>query len=145
MANPRAVLLHDDIGFRAITMKIDNSTIVYDATKKGGSVSVGLAVGAVAATAQAVELVTTSQAVLGRLDKVESDGFCTVQIEGQCYLPAATGAAIVRGGKIVGGLLAAARGYIKEADTTSAATAQTARHEVLDTAVSTAISVMLGD
>jgi hypothetical protein len=145
MANPRAVLVHDDIGYRAITMKIDGATITYDATKKGGSASVGLAVGAKAATAQTVELVTTNQAVLGKLDKVEPDGFCTVQIEGQCYLPGATSQALANGGKFVGGLLVAARGYIKEPDTTSAATLLPARHEVLDAATATAISVMLGD
>lgn len=145
MANPRAVLMHDDIGYRAVTFKIDGVTITYDGAQKGGSTVVGRAVGLVTATANAVELVTTNQGVLGRLDKVEPDGFCTVQVEGQCYLPSATGQALTRGGKIVGGLLAAARGYIKEPDTTSAATLMPARHEVLDIAVTTAISVMLGE
>jgi len=144
MANPRKVIVHDDIGFRGLTFLIDGSTIVWSATAKNGSASAGLAVALVAGTTMTVELVTTNQSVLGRLDNVAQDGSCTVQIEGQCYLPQATGGDVVRGGKCVGGLgPSSARGYIKEPDTTSAASALPARHLVLDDTTATAISVFL--
>lgn len=144
MANPRNVIVRDGIGFRAETFKIDASTILFASTAANGSVSAGLAVGLVAGTKDMVELVTTNQAVLGRLDTVEPDGGCSVQTEGQCYLPAATGAVLTRGGRFVGGLLVAARGYIKEPDTTSAATLMPAKHRVDDITTATAIDVTLG-
>lgn len=153
MANPRQVVVHDGIGFRALTFKADGSTIVYSATTKFGGSMAGLAVGLVSGTADTVELVADGQAVLGRLDHIEGDGFCTVQIEGQAYLPAGDSQTLTRGAKIVGALgTSSAKGYIRNAAVPGGAYAQATatdssrgRHTVLDVADTDGISVMLGD
>jgi hypothetical protein len=145
MANPRRITGPlDGIGYRAATFLADGSTIIFDATQALGDDVVGRAVGLVAGTQNTVELVVAGQDILGRLDHVESDGACVVQIEGECKLPQGNAVTVVRGDRITGALGAAsARGFIGPADTTSAATANSARHQVLDNAVTTAISVML--
>lgn len=145
MANPRKITGPlDGIGYRAATFLADGSTITFDATSALGSAVAGRAVGLVSGTQNAVELVVAGQDVLGRLDHVESDGSVVVQIEGECKLPQGNAVTVVRGDRITGALGAAsARGFIGPADTTSAATANSARHQVLDVAVTTAISVML--
>jgi hypothetical protein len=147
MANPRRITGPlDGIGFRAATFLIDGSTITWSATDALGSAVAGRAVGLVAGTQNTVELVAAGQDILGRLDHVESDGACAVQFEGECKLPQGNGVTVVRGDKIVGALGAAsARGFIGPGDGTSGATALAGRHTVLDVAVTTAISVMLGD
>lgn len=150
MANPRKVIVHDGIGFRAETFWIDASTIVWSATAENGSVGVNLAVGLVAGTKDTVELVAAGQSVLGRLDNVAADGACTVQVEGQCYLPQGTGGSVVRGGKIVGALSTAARGYIGPPTAPGGTYAQAeavsqaaARHRVEDITDTANISVYL--
>jgi len=147
MANPRRITGPlDGIGYRAATFLADGSTIAYDATVANGAAVAGRAVGLVTGTQNTVELVVAGQAVLGRLDHVESDGSVAVQIEGECKLPQGNAVDVVRGGRIVGALGASsARGFIGPADGTSGTTALAGRHVVLDDAVSTAISVMLGD
>jgi hypothetical protein len=145
MANPRKITgPKDGVGFRALSFLCDGTTIAYSDTASLGSAVAGRAVGLVVGTSDTVELVADGQTVLGRLDHVEADGVCAVQVEGEAKLPQATAGAVARGGKIIGGLLVAARGYIK-APTADVAGALAARHEVLDNATSTAISVMLGD
>jgi hypothetical protein len=67
-----------------VTMKHDSS-IVYASTEQHGSAQVGKAVqmhdeGEVA-------LVETGNEIFGKLIKVESDGYCTVQDGGYCDLP----------------------------------------------------------
>lgn len=152
MANPRKVIVHDGIGFRAETFWIDGTTLTWSATAENGAVGVGLAVGLVAGTKHTVELVVAGQGVLGRLDNVAADGACTVQIEGQCYLPQGDGVTLVREGKIVGALgVGSARGYIgpptapagaySQADTVTQAAA---RHRVEDVTDTANISVYLG-
>lgn len=143
MANPRNVLVRDGIGYRAGTYKIDGVTILFSAAAANGSVSAGLAVGLVVGGTDTVELVTTGQAILGRLDTVEPDGGCSVQIEGQCYLPQGSTADCVEGGKIVGALSTAARGYIGPA-TGDVAGAIAGRHRVDNDNTATAIDVYLG-
>jgi hypothetical protein len=147
MANPRKITGPlDGIGYRAATFAADGSTIAYDATVANGAAVAGRAVGLVAGTANTVELVVAGQAILGRLDHVESDGSVAVQIEGECKLPQGNAVTVARGGRIVGALGAAsARGFIGPADGTSGTTALAGRHNVLDVSVTTAISVMLGD
>lgn len=153
MANPRQVVVHDGIGFRALTFKIDASTILWSETAKFGTVSAGLAVALVPGTEDTVELVSDGQAVLGRLDHVEGDGFATIQIEGQCYLPAGDSQTLIRGSKVVGALGASsAKGYIRNAVVPGGAYAQgtatdatRARHSVLAISDTDGISVMLGD
>src|SRR5574338_644806 len=114
MANPRMLTGPlDGVGYRAVTFKIDGSTITYDATQSLGSAVAGRAVGLVAGTQNTVELVDAGDTVLGRLDHVEPDGGCAVQIEGECKLPQGDGVDVVRGQPIMGALGASsARGYI---------------------------------
>jgi hypothetical protein len=146
MANPRRITGPlDGVGFRAVSFKIDGTTITFDATQVDGAAGAGLAVGLVAGTQDTVELVAAGQAITGRLDHVEGDGTCAVQIEGECKLPQGNAVDVVRNERIVGALgPSSARGYIGPAVGTSGTTALAGRHVVLDDAVSTAISVMLG-
>lgn len=144
MANPRKVIGHEGIGYRAETFLIDGSTIVWAETEKNGSAVAGRAVGLVVGTANVVELVDTGDQVLGRLDNVAQDGACTVQIEGQCFLPQGDGDDVVRGGKIVGAQgVGGALGFIAP-PSADAAGALAARHRVEDDTTATAISVYLG-
>jgi hypothetical protein len=102
------------------------------------------AVGLKAASNRVVELVAADQDVLGRLVNVAQDGACAVQIEGECKLPQGNAVTVVVGDKIVGALgPASARGYIGPAVGTSGTTALVGRHQVLEVAVTTAISVYL--
>jgi hypothetical protein len=145
MTNPRLVYGREGIGYRAATYAIDGTTITFAADQVNGSAVAGRAVGLVAGTANMVELVVAGQDILGRLDNVAGDGACTVQIEGQAFLPAGNAVTLVRGDKIVGALgAAAARGFIGPADGTSGATALAGRHRIDDTTTATAIDVYLG-
>jgi hypothetical protein len=147
MANPRKITGPlDGIGFRAVTFKADGVTITFDPAAKLGSAVSGRAVALVAGTQDTVELVAADQAILGRLDHVEGDDVAVVQIEGECKLPQGNAVDVVRNNRIVGALgPASARGFIGPAVGTSGTTALAGRHLVLDDAVATAISVMLGD
>jgi hypothetical protein len=129
MADNRAVVDNEGIGGVYETFKY-NSDIVYDKTKVGGAVQVGLAV--TLASAGTVGLAADGNAVKGKLILVESDGFCTVQTKGGCSLPAGTGASLTVGKKIVGALLVAAKGYIREVNTATAAELGLARGEIID-------------
>lgn len=144
MANPRAVVDYMGIGFRAITMVADGSTIIYDSTKAGGSAAVGLAVQATGNNTAA--LTTDASEVIGRLERVEADGMCVVQIHGGCELPAGASATVTAGTKIVGALGASsAPGYIRNVAGGTAAEGAVARHTILDASTSTAVKVMLGE
>lgn len=147
MANPRKIVGPlDGVGYKALTFFVDGVTIAaFDATVADGSTSAGLAVALIDGTQNTVELVAAGQEILGRLDHVESDGIAVVQVQGECKLPQGNAVDVVRGDRIVGALGAAsARGYIGPADGTSGTTALRGRHQVLDDATATAISVMLG-
>ena len=144
MPNPRLVYGREGIGYRAATYAIDGVTITFSADQVNGSSVAGRAVGLVAGTAQTVELVAAGQDVLGRLDNVAADGACTVQIEGQCFLPQGNAVTVVRGDKIIGALGAAsARGFIGP-PSADAAGALAGRHRVDDVTTTTAIDVYLG-
>lgn len=120
MPNPRKQVRYEGIGYRAITLKIDNSTITYDSTKAGGSAGVGLAVSLSAA--DTVQLAADAEAVVGKLILVEPDGYATVQIEGFMDLPGGNGATLTLGTPIVGALNASsAKGYIRSAASGTAA------------------------
>jgi hypothetical protein len=148
MADPRALFAAEGVGAEYISPKFD-STIVYDSTKSGGSASVGLGVTMVAD--KQVGLTQDGDVVVGKLIRVQSDGFCTVQIHGGMTLPAGNGATVTFNSRIVGALGAAsAKGFIRNiAATTGAyvqATAtetQKARGIILDAATSTAVLVYL--
>lgn len=140
MSDPRKTTDYEGIDYRGESFAYDSS-IVYDITKAGGSVQVGLAV--TMTGNRQVGLVGDAEAVTGKLIGVEQDGFCTVQTEGGCTLPGGTAAALTAGSKIVGALLVAAKGYIRNA-AASAAEDAVSDHEIRDASVSTAVKVMLG-
>lgn len=104
----------DGIRAERTTYPSDGS-IVYDITKAGGSVSVGLAVKM--ASAGVVGLTTDGSNFRGKLIKVESDGMCSVQDEGFCEVIAGVGVvSIPVGSKLVGalgGVGGAMPGYVR--------------------------------
>lgn len=115
-----------------------DATIVFDATKVGGSEQVGLAVSI--ESNNVVTLAGDGENVLGKLIRVEDDGFCTVQHSGFMTLPGGNGATLTAGLKIVGALGAAsAEGYIKVASTEHTLS----RGMILDSSTATAVVVLL--
>jgi len=140
MADPRSAVDFKGIGYEAQTFLHDN-TIVYSATVTNGSVSVGLAV--TIETAETVTLVGDGEGVLGKLIKVESDGFCVVQTGGYMTLPGGTAATLSVQKKIVGDLLVSAEGYIREVATATAAELGVARGFIVDAGTTTAVVVKL--
>lgn len=140
MADPRAAVNHLS-EYRAKTYAHDN-TIVYSATTAGGSAQVGLAV--TLEGSQVVSLVGADEQVEGKLIKVESDGFCVVQVEGEMTLPGGNSATLTEGGKIVGALNpSSAEGYIKVAAAGTAAHHVVSRGTIIDSSVATAVVVRL--
>lgn len=129
MADAREDVIFDGVGYQSITY-LHDSTITYDATKAGGSAQVGLAV--TLAASKTVSLVGDGESVEGRLIKVEPNGFCVVQTRGFMKLPRGTSATLTPGKKIVGGLLAAAEGYVRDVATATAAELGLARGRVID-------------
>lgn len=141
MADPRATVDFEGIGYEAQTYLHDN-TIVYSATVANGSSQVGLAV--TIESANTVTLVGDGEGVLGKLIKVESDGFCVVQTGGHMTLPGGDGATLGVQKKIVGDLGAAsAEGYIREVATGTAAELGVARGYIIDAGTTTAVVVKL--
>lgn len=140
MADPRAAAKKVGIGYKAETYAHDN-TIVYSATVANGSASVGLAVSL--ESDEVVTLAGDGENVLGKLIKVESDGFCVVQTEGYMTLPAGTSASLSAGKKIVGDLLVSEEGYIREVATGTAAELGVARGFIVDASTTTAVVVKL--
>ncbi len=138
------------------TFKHDSS-IVYSATTSGGSASVGLAVTLEGQADDTVTLVGDSEKVDGKLIRVESDGFCTVQRHGKCTLPGGSGATLTVGSKFYGDLgAAAAEGYIQTpavlaltgndaADVTEIANYVKARGLIVNNDTTTAVCVDLDD
>ena len=141
-SNPRDRIRHNENHARYETFKIDASTITYDATKARGSASVDLAV--TFSDDDTVALAADGEAVVGRLDLVESDNKARVQIGGFATLPAGASAATTRGKKIVGALGAdSAKGYIRDVATATAAELGVARGYVVNDATATAVIVNL--
>jgi hypothetical protein len=115
MPSGRRQVSYEGLRYDAITKKIDNATITFDATKTNGSAGVGLAVTIVPGTVDAVALAADGDRILGKLLKVESDGFCTVQDSGFMSLPAGASATVTPGQRIVGALgPSSAKGYIRD-------------------------------
>ena len=118
--DPRKRIRYEGIGFRAITLKIDASTITYSATEENGSAAVGMAVTLKAD--DTVELAGDGEFVAGKLLEVFADNTCTVQIAGFCTLPAGAGASTTLGYPIVGDLDGnSAEGYVREVASATAA------------------------
>jgi len=143
MSDPRADVDFVGIGYRAETFKIDNSTITYDADEDNGSAEVGYAVGLSAANT--VELVGDGEEVIGKLIQVHSDNFATVQTRGYCTLPGGASATLTLGAAIVGDLgAAAAEGYIRVSDGSTASEIIVQRGRIIDAGTTTAVVVDLG-
>ncbi len=124
------------------TYKIDDSTILYDATKVGGSAQVGLAV--TFSAAETVALTADADEVIGKLILVEADDKCTVQTDGTMTLPGGDGATLTLGTKIVGDLGAAsAKGYIRSAASGTAAELLVGRGRIENAGTATAVVVTL--
>lgn len=124
------------------TFAIDNSTITYSVTETNGSAQVGLAV--TFSDNDTVQLVGDGEAVVGKLLKVEADGFCSVQTGGVVTLPGGDSATLTLGTKIVGDLGAAsAEGYIRTVATGTATELGVARGQIQNAATSTAVVVLL--
>lgn len=137
MADPRASANLVGIGYEAETFAHDN-TIVYSATVAGGAAQVGLAV--TLESNSTVSLVGDGENVLGKLIKVESDGFCVVQTGGIMTLPGGDSATLTAGLKIVGDLgAAAAEGYIQAVSTQDTVS----RGTIIDSSTATAVVVRL--
>lgn len=143
MADPRlAAITHVGTSYeRRETYKIDGVDIVFDATQPNGSAVCGRAV--TMSADQTVRLAGDAQMVKGQLVSVESDGTCTVIVEGRVKLPGGTAATLTAGSKIVGALLVAARGYIRNVAPATLAEVAVAAHTINDASVSTAVEVDL--
>ena len=124
------------------TYKIDASTIIYDASKAGGSAQVGLAV--TFSAANTVALAADGDAVIGKLILVESDDKANVMTHGTMTLPGGASATLTLGAKIVGALGASsAKGYIRSAASGTAAELVKARGFIDNAATATAVVVTL--
>ena len=141
MADPRYGVGFLKIGQNNESFLIDDVAITYSATQNGGSSSVGLAV--TMSAAQTISTVADGEAVIGKLLKVEPDGVATVQVKGGMTLPAGSSASLTRGKMIVGDLLVAAEGYIREVNTAVAAELGVARGSIHNGGTTTAVVVML--
>lgn len=144
MAAGRNKVDYTGIGYQAITVEIDASTILFDATQPGGSAQVGKAVTWV--DDDIVKLTEDGEFVLGKLLKVEPDGKANVQHRGMVTLPAGTGPAAVTQGKAIVGALgaASAKGFIREVATATAAELGRQNGHIVNNAVTTAVVVDLG-
>ena len=142
MANPRSKTTRRGIGHPVrATYIIDGTSIVYDATASNGSPLVGRAVKLTGNGT--VGLTTAASHVLGRLEKVESDNFCTVTTWGAgIELPKGDGTIAV-GEAIVGDVRTAAGGYIQGAAAATLAEVAVARGMVDDVSDADAIMVNL--
>lgn len=129
MADPRKRIQYRSIASEFLTMKYD-ATITFSDALPGGSASVGLAVTVVAGTNDTASLTTDASPVLGRLERVQWDGYCTVAISGTLLLPIGTGTVTV-GLKVCGCLLVAAKGYIRNIAPATLAEVAVARGLVL--------------
>lgn len=142
MADPRLDVNFVNIGYRAETFKIDNSTITYSATEDNGSAQVGLAV--TLSAAETVALAADAEPIVGKLISVTADNYCTVQTKGYCTLPGGTSATLTLGSAIVGDLLVAAKGYIRSSDGATAAEIIGQTGKIIDAGTTTAVVVDLG-
>lgn len=139
MSDPRASIAFDGQFHEELTFQIDASTITYLETADNGSASVGLGVTSTSAGDGTVKLLEDGEGVLGKLLKVSSDGYCTVQVGGVMRLPQGNGASITEMKRIVGALGAAsAKGYIREVNTAVAAELGVARGLLLEDAADSA-------
>lgn len=141
MADPRNNIRYKGKNVKRDNFWADGVTITFERTEARGTSKRDLAVKL--SGNQTVALVGDGEIVLGQLQEVEPDGLCVVQVGGPVELPAGTGATLTPGNRVVGALLVAAKGYIKDATTGTAAAAAAGRGIVYDATTATAIVVDL--
>ena len=142
MANPRNTVAFDGIGAVYATFLIDNSTIVYDATKANGAAATMIGQAVSLSAAATVQLASDAEAIVGKLIKVEADNKATVQVRGFMTLPGGASATLTRGLKIVGALGAAsAKGFIRIAASATAAEIVAGIGQIIDASTTTAVVV----
>jgi hypothetical protein len=142
MSDPR--LDADIIGKNAtyLSAYYDNSGITYSATSNGGSTKVGLAV--TLSSDGTISTAADGELVLGKLIKVEPDGYCTVQVGGGMELAGGTGATLTVGYPIVGAVDGTgAEGYIRIAAHATTTETILARGRIWDNDDTTAVQVYL--
>jgi hypothetical protein len=142
MADPR--LVTNRIGAepkRPHTFKADGSgDIVYDSTQIGGSAVVGRAV--MLSGNGVIRLTADATRVLGKLVKVEPDGFCHVEVDGAVDLP--SNGTTTANTAIVGALgPSSVRGYIRSAVAATASDVAVQRGLVIDATTASAVEVYL--
>lgn len=139
----RDQVAYDDIRYDGITMKIDNSTIVFDASKANGADATMIGKAVTLSGNDTVALAADGDAVFGKLLKVEPGNFCSVQRWGFAALPSS--GTITRGTGIVGALgPSSAKGYIRSAASATAAELGKQRGTVVNIADTAAVWVDLG-
>jgi hypothetical protein len=144
MADPRNAVSFEGIDAAYETFKIDNSTITYDATKANGAATTMIGKAVTFSADDTVALAADGDRVVGKLVLVESDNKCNVQTRGGMDLPGGDGATLTLGKAIVGALgAAAAKGYIREVATGTAAELGKSRGEIRNNDTTTAVVVKL--
>jgi len=144
MPNPRNLVDFEGIHGAYSTYKTDGVTIVYDATQPGGAAAATLGKAVSLSAAGTVQLASDGEAIVGKLLKVEADNKATVQDAGFVSLPAGNAASVTLGLKVVGALgAAAAKGYIREVASATAAEINKGRGQIVDASVTTAVYVRL--
>jgi hypothetical protein len=145
MPSGRKQVDYTGIRYDALTVKIDNSTIVYDGSKANGADATMIGKAVTWSADDTVALAADGDYVLGKLLSVTPDGFASVQKWGMATLPAGASATVTRGTKIVGALGAAsAKGYIRNAASATAAELVKQRGEIVNVADTTNVVVDLG-
>lgn len=142
MADPR--LTTNRIGAepkRPHTYKADASgDIAYSADQAGGSTVVGRAV--MLSGNGVIRLTADASRVLGKLVKVEPDGFCHVEVDGAVTLP--SNGTTTANTAIVGALgPSSERGYIRSAVAATASDVAQQRGLVIDASTASAVEVYL--
>ncbi len=144
MADPRKAVAFEGIGAQYATFKIDNSTIAYDGTKARGAATTMLDKAVTLSTDDTIALAADGDAIIGRLEQVESDNYATVQVGGHTSLPGGAAATLTLGSTIVGALGAAsAKGFIRSAASGTAAELVKARGAIINNDTTTAVVVDL--
>ncbi len=140
--DPRARVSFTGIDYHGTTYKY-GSTITFDATKAGGAAATMIGKAVSLTTDDTVDLCQDGDHIIGKLQKVEDDGFCSVQDDGVVELPAGASATVTVGAPIVGALGgSSARGYVRAA-AASAAEARDAVGTILNNDVTTALVIDL--
>jgi hypothetical protein len=141
--DPRARVSFEGIDYHGTTYKY-GATIVYDGTKAGGAAAATIGKAVSLSADNTVDLIQDGERVVGKLIKVEDDGFCTVQDDGFCTLPAGASATVTIGLPIVGALGASsARGYVRAAASNSDPEARDAVGRIVENDTLTAMVVEL--